>query len=65
MPLDEVFKPLHVANIKIFGFYCNKRSPHLGLAGEEILPIISTDFFKDCYLSKFAPEIEKTLCHVI
>jgi len=29
------------------------------------LPIISTDFFKDCYLSKFAPEIEKTLCHVI
>ncbi len=22
------------------------------------LPLISTDFFKDCYLSKFAPEIQ-------
>jgi len=22
------------------------------------LPLVSTDFFKDCYLSKFAPEIQ-------
>jgi len=29
VPLNEVFKPLHIANIKIFDFDCNKRSPHV------------------------------------